>query len=383
MPLSSQNLTLEQKILLACLHQAANPDPLTDLLNQGPDWDTLILLCEKQGVLPLLYQAINTTPGDLIPSAALEGLRSRFAAHALHSLQLQKEQRRLIGLLSAASIPVIPFKGPVLAEEVYGDCTLRSFVDLDLLLPVEWAWEGVQILIDQGYDAGFAVPRKRWAGLLKTENHLTLHHCRQERIVEVHWRLFHPMYGLPFPLPQHWAELQDGREGRLTWAETLVVLCAHGTKHGWSQLKWLADIDRLVRNGTAVRWDQALALARRAKSQRALLLGLNLSRQLCATPLGTEVIAKIEKDRVVMQLTENVMDGLFSVRKCPGQAFQGYAFYLKTRDNAGDKFSQVLRWLFYPRLADWQLFRLGDAWHALYFVERPMRMIWKWIIRGT
>ena len=124
---------------------------------------------------------------------------------------------------------------------------MRSFVDLDLLVPWGSAWDVVQTLKAQGYNTDFELLPERWGGLQKVENHLPLYHPQHGWIVEVHWALFHPMYVQPFNLTRCWERAGIGEAGRLTCEESLVMLCAHGTKHFWEQLKWLVDIDRLIR----------------------------------------------------------------------------------------------------------------------------------------
>jgi len=175
--------------------------------------------------------------------------------------------------------------------------------------------------------------------------------------------------------------LQGGKEGRLECEETLVMLCAHGTKHYWEQLKWLVDIDRLVRRGPSINWQRAFALARNSGSLRTMLLGLSLVRSLLATPLCDEVAAKIAADDVVQSLAEDVMVNLFPLDPERKQYLHEYSFYLKSRDNLVDRLRQILRWLFWPRRADWQVFRLGDCCHGLFYVQRPVRMVCKWLLK--
>ena len=98
------------------------------------------------------------------------------------------------------------------------------------------------------------------------------------------------MYLLPFDLSAHWSALEGGGEGRLEREETLVMLCAHGTKHLWHQLKWLADVDRVLRNGPPLNWQRVLFVARHAAATRGLLLGLQLARRVFGTPLDEEMV---------------------------------------------------------------------------------------------
>jgi hypothetical protein len=264
--------------------------------------------------------------------------------------------------------------------EAYGDIALRSFNDLDLLVPPERAWDAVQLLLAQGYQLDFDLLQTRWPALQKTVNHLFLKHQEYDWGVEIHWQLFHPMYVSSFDLSGYWNELEEGQEGRLTREDLLAILSAHGAMHSWGQLKWLVDIDRLIRNGPAPNWEKVLSLASRSESTRALLLGMNLTRRLCGTPVPIVVTEKIDGDDQVQSLTESVISNLFPEDSRSGRPLQDYTFYLRTRDHKPDRLRQVFRWLFWPRLADWLVFPAGDQCFWLYYIERPLRMVWKWIL---
>src|ERR1700681_921232 len=58
---------------------------------------------------------------------------------------------RLLELFQAAEIPVIPLKGPVLAQILYGDPVLREFEDLDLLVRKRDVLRALQLLNAHGY----------------------------------------------------------------------------------------------------------------------------------------------------------------------------------------------------------------------------------------
>jgi hypothetical protein len=369
------------RFLLEALRQPLVIDRLVELADQRPDWQELFDQALRHDLLPLLHLACKQLPEAAIPTEQRVILRDVVAGATLRGLQMQKELRRIVELLTAGQIPVIPYKGPILAEEVYGDIGLRCFNDLDLLVPPECARDAVQILIDQGFNHGLELPEERWSGLQKTLNHLHLLHPEYDWGVEIHWELFHPMYVLPFDLSDHWAGLKPGQEGRLESEETLVMLCAHGTKHLWEQLKWLVDIDRLLRSDHRLYWERTLFLARRSGSVRALLLGLDLSQTLCGTPLSDEMLEEIDGDPIVQSLTRDVIDHLFPENPEQKDFVREYSFYLKCRENAVDRWRQVLRWLFWPRQSDWEIFPLGDRWYRLYHVERPVRMVWKWVFK--
>lgn|GEM_PF-5580862 len=98
-------------------------------------------------VAPLLAEGLAGIPEvDPVLTAWLEHQRVQ---NRLRVELLQSELREI--LRHTADLPLIPFKGPVLAERYYPDPTLRPMNDLDLLLPQEHFPRCIEILGTLGY----------------------------------------------------------------------------------------------------------------------------------------------------------------------------------------------------------------------------------------
>jgi hypothetical protein len=171
------------------------------------------------------------------------------------------------------------------------------------------------------------------------------------------------------------------REGRFGSEETLVLLCAHGMQHRWEKLKWVVDIDRLVRRTPELDWSKVLDVAERMGGRRALLLGLFLARDARGLPLPASVEALLRMDAVVARLADEVRAGWFTPDPSQRNVPREYLFHLRGRERLRDQLLWVLRQLFAPRQADWQLFPLGSTCYPLFYLERPLRMVWKWLVR--
>jgi hypothetical protein len=70
----------------------------------------------------------------------------------------------------------------------------------------------------------------------------------------------------------------------------LLALAAHASHHWLGQLKWLSDIDRLSRI-REIRWDQAVAKARRFGWMRMLSVVCGVTRRLYGSPIPDEAAA--------------------------------------------------------------------------------------------
>jgi hypothetical protein len=382
-PVVEEAVIPSQQFFLLSLADPLPLDRLRQAASSASDWQLILPLASHHDVIPQLHQAVQQL-GEEVPLPVREELRALYSAEALRSLQLAQERFRMTAMLLEAGIPVIPWKGPALAEQFYGEVTLRSFADLDLLVPPERAWQALKALLANGYSPSFAVPERRWQSLLCAVNHLTLVHTERNWMTELHWALFHPIHVFPFDLSAHWQILfadEKAREGQFGSEETLVLLCAHGTVHRWEKLKWVVDIDRLVRRTPELEWKVALEIADRMGSRRGLLLGLTLARYACGLPLPAPVEALLRADAVVASLADEVRAGWFTPDPSRRNVPREYLFHLRSRERRRDQILWVLRQLFAPRQADWQLFPLGSYCYPLFYLERPVRMVWKWGVR--
>jgi hypothetical protein len=69
------------------------------------------------------------------------------------SLLLAGRLIELTDLFAAAGVTAIPYKGPTLGSLAYGNLALRSFVDLDFIVPQRDLLRASQLLVAQGFSA--------------------------------------------------------------------------------------------------------------------------------------------------------------------------------------------------------------------------------------
>jgi hypothetical protein len=94
--------------------------------------------------------------------------------------------RRVADTLAARQIPFVPFKGIVLAEEVYGDLSLRDFGDFDAMVPRERVDEAFAAATELGY-------RLSYLGHVREYVRAGAHAAGMEHpdgsAFDLHWRL--------------------------------------------------------------------------------------------------------------------------------------------------------------------------------------------------
>jgi hypothetical protein len=104
---------------------------IADATGGEPDWDELLRLAEHHGVLPLVARSLRRY-GRNLPPEVERSLQQADAENVRRSLWFAGELARILEHFETKQLKSIPYKGPVLAESVYGDLALRQFSDLDL-----------------------------------------------------------------------------------------------------------------------------------------------------------------------------------------------------------------------------------------------------------
>ena len=127
----------EVQLLLYCARTEINPamaESIQNLVQQQLDWEYLIKIAHQHGILPLFYHNLQKNCSNLVPSNVLSDLRSRSQEVACYNLSLARELLAIVKLCKSQQIPVLPYKGSVLATLLYGNLTLRSSSDLDIVV---------------------------------------------------------------------------------------------------------------------------------------------------------------------------------------------------------------------------------------------------------
>src|SRR5271167_4699487 len=140
-PASQRTRRFELELLCALTGTELTPKRIECIANphnSGPDWDEVLRLAEHQGVLPIVARNLIehgwlAQAGEL-PPAIERSLQSAYDANLRRSLWFTAELVRIMQHFERRQLRAIPYKGPVLAQSLYGDPGLRTFSDLDFLI---------------------------------------------------------------------------------------------------------------------------------------------------------------------------------------------------------------------------------------------------------
>ncbi len=391
----------EIQLILSCARTQVNDATkreIKQLLEQNLDWDYVLETAAYHGVLPLLYQNINSITSESIPPNILKKLRYEFHSNALHNHLLHQELVRVIQFLEKHKIKAIPFKGSVLAAAVYGKLTLREFSDLDLLVSPQDFAKAKQLLESGGgyhstFDWCFFSPDVE-AKHLRTCGEYSLTHNDSEVFIDLHQQLT-PTSFLAFAvdfedLQQRLKPVSIGESTCYSFGEEdlLLYLCVHGSKEGWRCLKWVCDLAQSLTVNSHIDWLQLQQRAQNLGCERMLNLGLILTAQLLNQPLPAAMELAIETDTTSQKLANKITKEIFRTPQQLTSSLDWQKFYLHLRILSSFQhrtyycFHYLHRWLtepwkklLQPTANDRKWLSLPSSYYFLYYFLRPVRLL--------
>ena len=345
------------------------------------DWDRLHAEAARHGIIPLLFRHLLRFPRGTVPDAVQD--RFRFAAFAIgrRNVELAAEMGRVQRLLDQAGVRALPYKGPVLAVEAYGDLSMRRFEDLDFLVPPAELQPALRALQDAGFLLYPRLTPAREREFYRSECECWVTNADDTVTIEVHWAVRERLYDYPLD-PAELASRATRRRVAgatvpcLAPEDLLLVLAVHGFKHGWHQLKWLRDVAGLLQAHPQLDWSRLTAEARRLRGEELLLLMLLLTTRLLGSRIPEELQARAEStlgaaaDLVIRQMID--LEG----EEPPEIAC--HRLYLQVRKDPAARLRFLRGMIFTPTIADWEALSLPDALFPLYRLYRPWRLLAKY-----
>lgn len=298
------------QILRTCVTEHDWSRPVESLLPvvAGRDLKPLAAAATFHGVASFVHLSLRNLDGlDVNAGEALE--RAYLMGLGRH-LRALADLNQFGTLLTEAGIPWLTFKGPVLAELVYPRADLRSYGDLDLLIPPSHFGRAVQVLEERGLE----LLDRNWDLILAEQRgqlHLVLPFGTT---ADLHWHLLNRASirsSLSIATEEVIERAQRVHLGAtevltLDPVDTLLHLCVHTALSGGDRLLWFKDIERTIAAGR-YSWDEVLTRARvwrvggivAAMLHRSVAVGADVPaeviRALVPSKVGRSLLAAVDR----------------------------------------------------------------------------------------
>ena len=371
----------EQKILLICARPRLDDDAREDLnrlLSSKLDWDYLMTAAQRHALLPLMHHHLSKSQIDLVPPAHAKQLKTVFQENVARNLVLMNELASITHSLQSSGVESFPFKGPVLGFIAYDDPGLRQSIDLDIVVRPTDVERARECLTTRGYSLARRLNPRQTQFLISRQHNIQFARDEGRLMVELHWRIAPRLFAPGFGAEDLWSKLKTinlkGLELKsVPVEELLMTLCVHGARHLWERLSWVTDVAALISATDEIRWTHLLAMAQRTQTERILLVGLQLAKQLLNAELPPEISQAIADDAMVAMLVETLTN-----RICAPEADKSFQKTFKYQLQMRSGWSARLRYCGFamsPTDGELELMSVPRGFNFLYYALRPWRLL--------
>jgi hypothetical protein len=378
-----EDIPLEFSVLLSACRVFLGTEEtscLEALLQQGPDWDRLLALSNRHGVMPLLYRSLGRVDRQLVPQEQMARLRVLYMQNAARNIRMTGELLRILDLFEARGIQAIPFKGPALTQQIYGDITLRSFVDLDIIVHRKDVLRTKEILVSEDYRPEVELNPSQEKVFIASECEYNFNHKARGVRVEVHWRINPSCYCIDFDVEDVWpransAQLEGKEVSTLSPEDQLISLCIHGARHNWKEMKHICDVAGLAGGKNNLNWKKVISYARKRHIEGILLLGLMLAEGLFRIQLPEEASSRLAQNFALQALALQLQHDLHADYEGSSRLMDETIFWFKTRERLQDSLNCIIRLAIEPTPIDLMKTPLPIQLYPLYYLIHPARLL--------
>jgi len=366
----------EFDLLLACCACDEKVERVQNALWGELEWERLARLADRHGVLPQVYSALAQA-GEA-SSAALSGLRPMYDRSVHQALWLTRELLRIIGYFESHDIRSLPYKGPTLAQVLYGNVTSRQFADLDILVSPDDLPKVRACLAELGYEASLKLPPREERAYIAAGYELVFDFGEHRNLLEIQWRILPLFYAVDFNIERFFdraiaVDLCERAVRTLCPEDLMLVLCVHAAKHAWTQLSWIREIGELSKS-RQFDWVVILNEAEQLGICRILAVSLALANNLFGAEIPEAVQGYAQRDDGVEVIVRRVLLLLSQEEKLDPESVSYFRLMMDVRERWQDRARFLWRLAVTPGPGEWSVIGLPEPLFPLYRAVRFFRL---------
>ncbi len=345
------------------------------------DWPTVLAKAVGHGIVPTTYQILSSMLDEADPRLHL--FRDEFLRNSAQSLKTAGETANLYTELEQAKINALFYKGLTTSQQIYGNLLGRPAGDIDFLVPRDCARKTLQLLKSRGYRAIHPDP------LSDVQELALIRFCEGRQLVcrnlkvnaDLHWNLLDRWSDVTISFEELWdrhslVNIGPREVPALSLEYLALLLCLHGTQHGFRRLKWVLDIARITRD-SKVNWSKVAKYA--AHRSPVLIYATSIAHHL----LGSPKIFKTQEElkKLSFQKTLHLRKDKTPKWSFLDEDIQTSIHPLLSSKKGIHRYSQLLKIFFRPTVDEISSYRIPRKLHWLYHVIRCATLTKKFLLR--
>lgn len=372
------DLSNEYKLLLLCARTRITEEierEIITLIKQNIDWDYLLRIAANHRLTSLLYWQLNSVTPDSVPPEILKWLKTHFNGNVHKNLLFMGELQRILSIFGFHEIKAIPYKGPVLAIQAYGNLAFREFGDLDIFIDRKDVFKVKEILSTLGYEPKLKLSKKRELKYLKFQREYQFKNKKTGISLEIQWNLADISLSFPnepiFTMDQINTKLIEFNNKKLpvfSYEDLLIILSLHTVTHLWSKLSWICDIAELVKNSEKLDWNKVIDKSHYLAVERIVYLNLSLVNELFDVKLPKDIMDKIGSDKQIECLKLDIKR--ITIDRKDHSFGKSFILRFKIREKLQNKLKDFLKIIIVPTSTEWKMFQKPLHLKILYILTR-------------
>jgi Uncharacterised nucleotidyltransferase len=361
-------------LLIACADRLSAAPEANSPPESHPaiDPEKLAALALHHGVVPQLYRFLSQNSATLIS----DQLRMAHADNIRRSLWFAEEMLRVARHLRAKCIPALAYKGPLLAEILYGDVAARQFNDLDFLVCPKDVASARTELERLGYWTSAKLSRRQEQEYLRSGYEYSFDHQAGHNLLELHWHIQPRFYAVDIAMEVFFKRARLYPFGNehvesLACEDLMIVLCAHAAKHAFTRLSMLCDIARLAQL-QSLDWKIIRQRTSHYGVCRILSVTFELARQLLNLPVPASI--KIDEASATLANEFSRRIEIDQEEEFDPTSAEYFELMLRLRERKTDKAKLLWRLCSTPSMGEWEAVSLPDSLFPLYRIVRAGRL---------
>jgi Uncharacterised nucleotidyltransferase len=356
-----------------CPRPAEGGADLANCLRSSLDWDAVLKLATHHRVLPSVHEALHGR--DDAPASIRAAADARFSSHSRRVLRFSALLAGILRQFKDHGIEVLPHKGPVLAQQLYGNPAMRDFGDLDFLVRTADVPRARTALQDLGYMPRLTLSSRQHQEYRRIGYEYVFGSAAEPNVIELQWQIVPRFYSIATNLESLFprsveCQFEGMRVRTLCNEDLMLALCVHAAKHEWFQLGMVRDIAALAR--LELDWQWIMAEAVRLGIQRIVTVSLELARTLLGLELPQNLAhpAKLNGEA----LASDIRDRMSRAQEPATDSIRYFRSMMNLRERWRDRVRFAWRLAFTPTISEWQAVSLPDQLFPIYRVVRVLRL---------
>jgi hypothetical protein len=378
----ASRIDVQRRVPVSLLALAAQPMPpertaLRARLDEISDWDAVHRAANYHNLTGLLLRRIEPERAR-VPGEAWQALVAEQRARAARALLATSTLASLVRAFGESGVAVLPYKGPAMAQALYGDASIRVSDDLDLLVAPRDLGRAREVLFAAGYVSprGWTATQERV--LEAGQGHIAYIDGtgRGRPFVELHWRC--AALRLPWDLPVGplleravSVELGGVQMPVPCDEDHLLLLALHAARHRWARLEWAGALAVLLTRLDDAAIRRVMAAARAVDGLRALVAGALAAHETLGVPRHPSIADSARLDPEAQRLADEAMAEL--ARDAPDAEVLPHLARCVTTPLSRARLVAVSA--LWPTVREWEAVRLPVALTPLYVPLRWGRLL--------